>query len=199
MIDYDNDPVVLKALSDPTSLTEHEDRYVKWLMLEKVREGASVHLSMVSGQEIEKPRPVHIVYYVKFCCRIKIGTTIDLDSRLTGIPHDEVLATEPGDRKVEAERHEQFDHLRTVGEWFREGADLYAHIAVVRAGMAPRTGDRLVSSSDAMLYTGRDRQTLYRWAIEGRITKHPGGKWDIWELPPHVPGEPHPTPPPKRG
>lgn len=75
-----------------------------------------------------QPHPP-IVYYLRFADRIKIGTTKNLGSRLKVIPHDEVLATEPGDHELEHQRHEQFAHLRITGEWFESGPDLLAHIS----------------------------------------------------------------------
>ena len=73
-----------------------------------------------------------VVYYVRFGDRIKIGTSTDLAQRLIGIPHDEVLATEPGGPKVERSRHEQFAHLRITGEWFSAAPDLMKHIRSLR-------------------------------------------------------------------
>lgn len=77
-----------------------------------------------------------VVYYVRFGDRVKIGTTKDLDSRLLSIPHDELLATEPGGVYVEKQRHRQFQHLRAkVGnsrEWFSLTPELADHIAAIR-------------------------------------------------------------------
>lgn len=71
-----------------------------------------------------------VVYYVRFGDRIKIGTTINLASRMTAIPHDEILATEVGGRDIEQRRHRQFGHCRIHGEWFRgDDTKLLAHIA----------------------------------------------------------------------
>lgn len=78
-----------------------------------------------------------VVYYVRFGDRVKIGTTKNLQDRLAFIPHDEVLATEPGGVYVERRRHAQFKHLRArVGrsrEWFSLAPELTDHIAAVRA------------------------------------------------------------------
>lgn len=59
-----------------------------------------------------------VVYYIQFGDRIKIGTTTDLGKRLGALPHDCLLATEPGGPLVERQRHEQFGALRIKGEWF---------------------------------------------------------------------------------
>lgn len=69
---------------------------------------------------------------MKFGDRIKIGTTTNLLKRREAIPHDEVLATEPGDRSVEGKRHTQFRHLRVKGEWFRIAPELLAHIERIK-------------------------------------------------------------------
>lgn len=45
---------------------------------------------------------------------------------------------------------------------------------------------RLVSAADAALYTGRSVGTIWRWASEGRISRHGHGKhvrYDLRELP----------------
>lgn len=80
----------------------------------------------------------HVVYYVVVRPGVvKIGTTSSLTGRLQGLrlrPED-VLAAEPGDRRVEKQRHEQFDHLRIQKRWedFTLTDDLQAHIDAVAA------------------------------------------------------------------
>ena len=70
-----------------------------------------------------------LVYYGRKGRFIKIGTTTDLPTRaiVLGI---EVLATEPGGYRREAELHREFDHLRVTprGEWFHPGTDLLVRI-----------------------------------------------------------------------
>lgn len=87
-----------------------------------------------------------VVYYVRFGDRVKIGTTKNLDKRLPFIPHDEVMATEPGGPYVEQQRHKQFKHLRAkVGrsrEWFRLAPELVEHIAGVKARAELASTDR---------------------------------------------------------
>lgn len=85
--------------------------------------------------EIERKRLDRtVVYYVRIGDLVKIGTTVAMGRRMRGIAPDEILATEPGDHKLERLRHRQFRHLRTGknGERFRAGSDLMAHIAAVR-------------------------------------------------------------------
>jgi hypothetical protein len=85
---------------------------------------------------VEAPPPYRepspVVYYLRFADRIKIGTTMNLDRRLKMIPHDELLATEPGSFTVETRRHDQFKALRITGEWFRADPRLLSHIASLR-------------------------------------------------------------------
>lgn len=70
-----------------------------------------------------------IVYYIRFGDRVKIGTTTNLKARLGVVPHDEVLATEPGGRDVERARHVQFAATRITREWFAYSTELKQHIA----------------------------------------------------------------------
>lgn len=47
---------------------------------------------------------------------------------------------------------------------------------------------RLVDTDCAVMWTGRTRETLYRWAREGRIERHgrrtpQGARWNLNELP----------------
>jgi excisionase family DNA binding protein len=79
---------------------------------------------------IERPR----VYYIRFGDRIKIGTTKCLTARLSDLPHDEVLATEPGGRDVETRRHRQFAAQKIRREWFRPDPVLLEHIAALVRG-----------------------------------------------------------------
>lgn len=75
------------------------------------------------------------VYYIRMGDYIKIGYTQNLKERLNGLRVDaaDVLATEPGSRAKERERHLQFADIR-IGrrENFERTADLLTHIAKVR-------------------------------------------------------------------
>lgn len=78
------------------------------------------------------PLPESVVYYVLFGDRIKIGTTTNLTRRLQDLPHDELLATEPGGTGVERQRHAQFGVYRVTGEWFEMGDELVDHVNELR-------------------------------------------------------------------
>ena len=70
-----------------------------------------------------------VVYYIRFGDRIKIGTTVNIRSRLDDLPHDRLLATEPGGHDLESQRHAQFAEHCITGEWFRPAPELLAHVA----------------------------------------------------------------------
>ena len=74
-------------------------------------------------------RANEVVYYIRFGDRVKIGYTTNMYSRMMAIPHDEVLATEPGTMQDERARHAAFADLRVTGEWFRYEEPLVSHIA----------------------------------------------------------------------
>lgn len=84
--------------------------------------------------ELPPPR-VDVVYYLRFDDRVKIGTSARPAARLSAIRHDELLAFERGDRRLERRRHEQFAEDRwDRTEWFRLSDALRAHLEIVRAG-----------------------------------------------------------------
>jgi hypothetical protein len=93
---------------------------------------------------------VDVVYYLRLGERVKIGTTFAPRQRFAALPHDEVLAFEPGDRMLERQRHREFaaDRLGT-SEWFALSPGIRAHVATVRgdAAGAWQQWARLVSSA----------------------------------------------------
>lgn len=85
-----------------------------------------------------RPTTVHVVYYVRFGDRIKIGTSGRPRQRLSAIPHDELLAFEPGDRMLEQKRHLQFAVARLgTSEWFAATPRLLAHARELRGATDP--------------------------------------------------------------
>jgi hypothetical protein len=75
------------------------------------------------------------VYYVRIGDYIKIGFTRNMTERLKSLRVDasDVMATEPGGRDKERERHEQFaDIRRGRKENFERTPELLTHIAKVR-------------------------------------------------------------------
>jgi Meiotically up-regulated gene 113 len=88
----------------------------------------------IAGRETSGLRD-DTVYYILFGNRIKIGISSNLRSRLDSLPRGvRVLATEPGGRDVERERHEQFADCRVGGEWFRPTHALLVHVANLALG-----------------------------------------------------------------
>ena len=84
--------------------------------------------------ELPPPR-VDVVYYLRYADRVKIGTSSNPRQRLGAIWHDDLLAFERGDRRLEHRRHVQFAEERLDRtEWFELSERLRAHIAGVRAG-----------------------------------------------------------------
>jgi hypothetical protein len=164
----------------------------------------------IEREESAAPEPSKLdtegtIYYVRTCCRIKIGFTTDLTRRMKALSPDELLATEPGTPSVERKRHDQFAEYRVRGEWFKESPALAAHIEALRrrhhTAVTDSIGERLISTASAQSWTGRSRQVLYRWAKEGRITRYGTPQealWDVFELPVKRADGKLPDPPPKR-
>lgn len=97
---------------------------------------AEDYAALQTDPEIDDPDSV--VYYLQFADRIKIGFSRNLGRRLLAIPHDELLAVEPGGLAVEQRRHLQFAEYRIVGEWFRVCDPLMEHIQRVKAAESDR-------------------------------------------------------------
>jgi hypothetical protein len=88
----------------------------------------------IVDDELPPPR-VDVVYYLRYGERLKIGTSSNPRQRLAAIWHDELLAFERGDRRLEQRRHEQFALERfDRTEWFRLSSRLLAHVDTVRGG-----------------------------------------------------------------
>ena len=87
--------------------------------------------------ELPPPR-VDVVYYLRFRDRVKIGTTANPRQRFAAIRHEELLAFERGDRRVEHRRHEQFAADRAgSSEWFALSDAIRAHVEALAGGADP--------------------------------------------------------------
>ena len=87
--------------------------------------------------ELAPPR-VDVVYYLRFRDRVKIGTSANPRQRFGAIRHEEVLAFERGDRRLEQRRHGQFAEERGgTSEWFALSDRLAAHIDALAGGVDP--------------------------------------------------------------
>lgn len=182
---------------DPDQLSRRPDE-------DAVREAMGRYRAVAGTREADwkgvSPEPIEgTVYYVRTCCRVKIGFTTDIDTCMASLNPDEILASEPGTMKTERERHEQFAADNIRGEWFDAGSPaIKAHVEALNRGMERR---KLLKTDEAEKYTGRDRMTLYRWVREGRITRHHDGRelrYDFLELPPWGGVGTPPPPPPKK-
>ncbi len=88
----------------------------------------------VPDGELAPPR-IDIVYYLRLDNRLKIGTTANPRRRFSQLPHDEVVALERGDRRLEQCRHLEFAELRLgTSEWFDFAGALRVHVLALGAG-----------------------------------------------------------------
>ncbi len=140
-----------------------------------------------------------IVYYVQRGSLIKIGTTSQPKKRFRDLVPDAILAFEPGDYKIEAARHRQFQSLRRGREYFEPRALLLAHIKRVRsqhgdpdpkwittatigqtvADLAeplarPESGETL-TAIEISRRLGISRNTVRAWAHRGQLLPVAGG------------------------
>jgi len=91
----------------------------------------------VPDDDVPPPR-VDVVYYLRYGDRVKIGTTANPRQRFAAIWHDEVLAFERGDRRLEQRRHAQFSADRFGGsEWFRLTSAIAEHADTLAGGRDP--------------------------------------------------------------
>lgn len=91
----------------------------------------------VPEDDVAPPR-VDVVYYLRHGDRVKIGTTANPRQRFAAIWHEEVMAFERGDRRLERRRHEQFAADRFGGsEWFRLTSAIAEHADILAGGRDP--------------------------------------------------------------
>ena len=85
--------------------------------------------------DADPPPRIDVVYYLRLGDRVKIGTSGNVRQRFAAVPHDEALAVERGDRRLEQRRHAQFasDRLGT-SEWFSLTPAIRAHVSALGAG-----------------------------------------------------------------
>ena len=88
-----------------------------------------------------------VVYYIRFCDAVKIGTSKNPASRLQSLPWSELLAMEPGSVAVERMRHLEFASDRLEGEWFSVSDGLLEHargLVIANAGWLHKRFPRIV-------------------------------------------------------
>jgi len=111
-------PTEAELAADPEVKAQREET-------ERFRAEYQAYQLRIKQAQIHDP----LVYYLQFGDRVKIGTTTNLKNRMLVIPHDRLLATEPGDQAWEHHRHLEFAALRITGEWFHYRDPLTQHIA----------------------------------------------------------------------
>jgi len=79
--------------------------------------GAMMDFALKRGGKVDVAKP-GFVYFLRFSDRVKIGFSTDPRTRISQLPHDEVLAIFPGTRLNERQLHAAFGDLRLTGEWF---------------------------------------------------------------------------------
>lgn len=74
------------------------------------------------------------IYYLLFGDRIKIGTSSNVKARLSTLPHDAILALEPGSYSLERQRHTEFAVFLILGqrEWFQDHVAIRDHTEDLR-------------------------------------------------------------------
>lgn len=127
--------------------TGHMSEMLEWINTERVATGLKLTGSE-RGRYAAKRRAAASgpgsVYYLLCGDLIKIGWTSDLPRRFRAYPPNaQLLASEPGDRDREDDRHRQFqDKLAARAEWYTPDAELWEHVRRVRA----RFGEPLTST-----------------------------------------------------
>ncbi len=93
------------------------------------------HEQRVAALTAETSLPAGVVYYLRFGDRIKIGFSASFGTRMRALPHDEILAVEPGSYQHEKRVHARFAQHRVDGqqEWFLAAPELRAHADALRA------------------------------------------------------------------
>lgn len=121
-------------LEAPVQLCQHHLE-VAWAFVAIKSDPQAARLSQPQPEQLELPAPPPSqdgwVYFIRFRDRVKIGWTGNLKTRMSNVPHSEILHTQPGTRADERRCHVAFAHLRDHGEWFRPGRDLIDFIVEI--------------------------------------------------------------------
>jgi hypothetical protein len=107
--------------------------YIRDILADQRGEGVTVDGRHMDTNPVRHPS-ASVVYYLRFRDMIKIGTTRDLWQRIGSIPHDRLLAIEPGGYELEAVRHEEFKAFRAARnrEWFTDCSEICRHVNALR-------------------------------------------------------------------
>jgi hypothetical protein len=114
-----------------------EARRVAWIREQERRERIRQTRELAKRKKLDA-----VVYYIEFGTRIKIGTTVNIGSRMEALPWDRILLMEPGSYPLEKQRHQQFADQHVTLEWFENGGPLLDHIKSRREELAEFNGLR---------------------------------------------------------
>lgn len=107
----------------------------------------SRYAEQLAAEERRRPEPSTshdpIVYYMLNGGLVKIGTSTNVIARMEAITPERLAAVEPGDAKVERQRHREFADLRSHREWFRLDDRLAEHVEAARIKFEEITGTTL--------------------------------------------------------
>lgn len=129
----------LRNLSDPDEDTVRMAVRVGRARYERIRAQAPQQPRRTSARENANGW----IYYIRRSAMVKIGTTVNLRTRMAALLPEEVLAVEPGSHAKEAELHRRFRALRVPGqrEWFYAGRELQVHVEEVLDANGPPPAD----------------------------------------------------------
>lgn len=99
-------------------------------------EQAQVEARLAALRPVKLLNPLtSYVYYLRFGDRYKIGVSTCVLRRLANLPHDGLVALEPGSQELESLRHKQFAASRVPRnrEWFFPSPELDSHMNMLVA------------------------------------------------------------------
>lgn len=107
--------------------------YIRDKLADRDGEGVTVDGRHMDTNPLNHPS-ASVVYYLRWGDLIKIGTTRNLWQRVGSIPHDRLLAIEPGSYELESVRHDEFRQFRAYRnrEWFKDCNEIRRHVNALR-------------------------------------------------------------------
>lgn len=106
-------------------------QYMRWERANRAEKSAQMDVERAQRRAADEARQSW-VYFIRIGQLVKIGTTINLASRFSGLRPNEVLAILPGGLDEERAFHRQFADLRAGGEYFHPGPALQEHVLELR-------------------------------------------------------------------
>jgi len=122
---------VMGSTPHPAVCQRHAEQLRGWFDRERER---FAEVRLVEHLEAERQRLTGgVVYFIRQGDFVKIGTSRQLDKRLSTLRQEwgdfEYLGSIPGGFKREQKLHRRFAQLRVLGEWFEASPELLAFIA----------------------------------------------------------------------